>query len=41
MAGSLVYMLMLLNRYGKDINTGDVKQGFANELNKAVKQHKK
>ena len=41
MMGSLVYMMMLLNRYGEDIEVEDIRQGFINELNKAIKQHKK
>jgi hypothetical protein len=32
---------MILNRYKKDIKPEDIRQGFINELNAAIKQHKK
>jgi hypothetical protein len=41
MMGSIIYMNMLLCRYGDDIDIEDIRQGFINELSAAINQHKK
>jgi hypothetical protein len=38
--GYIVYSNMLLKNYDFDIEDKDIRQGFINELNKAIKQHK-
>jgi len=37
--GYLVYMMMLLEKYGDSVNIQEIHQGFYNELNAALDQH--
>lgn len=41
MMGAIVYMHLILKYYGNDIEFNNIRQGFLNELNAAVKQHSK